>query len=144
MMMDCLILGDSIAVGTSNYMKDCVSLSKGGINSWQWNKMYGDRATATDVSYNKVVISMGSNDHVGVNTQKELEKLRATIHGKKVYWIMPAGNLKASNVPIEKIQDIVMKIAMYNNDSIVYIKDLSSDKIHPTANGYKKIAAEAQ
>ena len=142
--MECLIVGDSIAVGTSNFMKDCITLSKGGINSWQWNKMYSERATATDISYNKVVISMGTNDHSGINTQKELEKLRASVHGKKVYWIMPAGNLKASNVPIEKIQSIIMKIAMYNNDNIVYIKDLSGDKIHPTGNGYKKIVAEVQ
>lgn len=143
-MIDCLILGDSIAVGTSNFKKDCITLSKGGINSWQWNRMYSERPFAIDASYNKVIISLGTNDHAGVNTQKELEKMRATIHGKKVYWIMPAGNLKASNVPIEKIQDIVMKIAMYNNDSIVYIKDLSSDKIHPTTNGYKKIVAETE
>lgn len=134
--MDCLIVGDSIAVGTSNFKKDCISLSKGGINSWQWNKEYISRPLVIDADYNKVIISLGSNDHSGVKTQKELEKLRASIHAKKVYWIMPA--IKPD------IQDIVMKIAMYNNDAIVYIKDLSSDKIHPSTNGYKKIAAEVE
>ena len=141
-MLDCLILGDSIAVGTSNFKKGCINLSKGGINSWQWNRMYSERPLAVDASYNTVIISLGTNDHAGVNTQKELEKMRATIHGKKVYWIMPAGNLKASNVPIEKIQDIVMKIAMFNNDSIVYIRDLSGDRIHPSTIGYTKIVSE--
>jgi hypothetical protein len=135
-MMDCLILGDSIAVGTSNFKKDCITLSKGGINSWQWNKEYISRPSVIDAGYNKVIISLGSNDHSGVKTQKELEKLRASIHAKKVYWIMPA--IKPD------IQDIVMKIAMYNNDAIVYIKDLSKDKIHPSTIGYKKIAAETE
>lgn len=135
-MMDCLILGDSIAVGTYSFKKDCMTLSKGGINSWQWNKEYITRPSVTDLEYNKVVISLGSNDHSGVNTLKELQKLRASIHAKKVYWIMPA--IKPD------IQDIVMKIAVYNNDSIVYIKDVSRDKIHPSVNGYKQIAAEIQ
>jgi hypothetical protein len=133
-MIDCLIVGDSIAVGTSTYMKDCVSLSKGGINSWQWNKVYIDRPFIRDAEYGKVIISLGSNDHSGVNTLKELQKLRATIHSKKVYWIMPA--IKPD------IQRIVLSIAASNGDGIIYIKDVSHDKIHPSTNGYKQISAE--
>jgi hypothetical protein len=135
-MIDCLIVGDSIAVGTSTYMKDCVSLSKGGINSWQWNKVYIDRPFIKDADYNKVIISLGSNDHSGVNTRRELEKLRDTIKSKKVYWIMPAVK--------PNIQEIVLSIASMNGDSIVYIKGISSDKIHPSSSGYKQIALEVQ
>jgi hypothetical protein len=135
-MIDCLIVGDSIAVGTSTYKKDCVSLSKGGINSWQWNKVYIERPFIKDADYNKAIISLGSNDHSGVNTRRELEKLRGTIKSKKVYWIMPA--IKPN------IQEIVLSIASMNGDSIVYIKGISSDKIHPSSSGYKQIALEVQ
>ncbi len=38
-MLECLIMGDSIAVGTKMFApKECVSYSKGGYNTWQWNK----------------------------------------------------------------------------------------------------------
>ena len=39
-MIECLILGDSIAVGTQQFYKECVAIAKGGINSWQFNKNY--------------------------------------------------------------------------------------------------------
>jgi len=141
-MMECLILGDSIAVGTATVKKDCVSISKGGYNTWQWNREYLDRPAIDMQEYKNVIISLGSNDHSGVNTEKELNKVRSKINAKNVYWIMPAGNLKASNVPIEKIQSIVLKIAVANNDKIIYIKGLSKDGIHPTGIGYKQIVGE--
>ena len=37
-MIDCMILGDSIAVGMHQFKPECVAYAKGGINSWQWNK----------------------------------------------------------------------------------------------------------
>jgi hypothetical protein len=39
-MLECLILGDSIAVGTHQFRPDCVSYSKGGWNTKQWNRDY--------------------------------------------------------------------------------------------------------
>ena len=39
-MLDCLILGDSIAVGVHMFKKECVAYAKGGINSWQYNRDY--------------------------------------------------------------------------------------------------------
>ena len=71
-MLECLILGDSIAVGTKMFAPtECVSYSKGGFNSWQWNQRWG----MNPVEANTVVISLGTNDHVGVNTEKELKDL---------------------------------------------------------------------
>ena len=138
-MFECLILGDSIAVGTIQHKPGCIEMAKGGINTWQWNRDNLNRPTIDMQEYNNAIISLGSNDHSGVNTEKELEKLRAKLNAKNVYWIMPAGNLKASNVPIEKIQAIVLKIAVANNDKIIYIKGLSKDGIHPSTAGYKDI-----
>jgi hypothetical protein len=134
-MLDCLILGDSIAVGTHTVRPECVAYAKGGINSWQFNKKY-DGEFFSGV----VIISLGSNDHKGVKTKKELEKLRDRVVAKsKVYWILPAGNLKASEVDITDIQQIVEDIANKHGDWIIRIPEVSKDGIHPTSKGYKKI-----
>ena len=45
-MIDCLIVGDSIAVGTHQFKPECVAYAKGGINSWQWNKQNANRKLA--------------------------------------------------------------------------------------------------
>jgi len=139
-MIDCLILGDSIAVGTHMYRPECVAYAKGGINSWQWNKqnLEGDRGN--NLTANNIIISLGSNDHAGVKTRRELERMRAAVHAKRVFWILPAGNLKAGGVDIDSIQQIVEDIANRNRDWIVRIPDVSQDGIHPTGRGYKEIA----
>lgn len=129
-MLECIILGDSIAVGTHQFKPDCAAYAKGGINTWQFNKMYKG-----DFFSNVVVISLGSNDHKGVNTRKELLELRARVTAKsKVYWILPA--IKPD------IQNIVREIADYNGDVIVPIKSLQPDKIHPSGRGYKQIVQD--
>jgi len=139
-MIDCLILGDSIAVGTHQQRPECVSYAKGGINSWQWNKQYGQH----DVSANTVIISLGSNDHKGVKTQKELEAMRSKVKASRVFWILPAGNLKAGGVDIEAIQHIVREIAARNGDIVLPITRLQKDGIHPSWAGYKELAEKAK
>ena len=75
-MLECLIMGDSIAVGTKMFApKECVSYSKGGQNTWQWNKKWGK----TPLEAKTIVISLGTNDHSGVNTKKELTIIRTRI-----------------------------------------------------------------
>lgn len=126
-MFECLILGDSIAVGTSQVRPECVSYTKGGWNSWQWNKAF----LTKDLSARTVIISLGTNDHTGVNTKKELLKMRNNVQAERVYWIMPA--IKPD------VQEIVEEIANRNGDWIIKIPYLSKDGIHPSDRGYKKI-----
>lgn len=137
-MIECLILGDSIAVGTQLYAPTCNKVAKGGINSWQFNRAY----VKEDMVAKTAIISLGSNDHVHVKTEQELLTLRGRVRAERVFWILPAGNLKASNVPIEKIQSIVCSIAGRYNDGVVEIKGLSPDRIHPTTAGYKQIVKD--
>jgi lysophospholipase L1-like esterase len=40
------------------------------------------------------------------------------------------------------IQRIVLKIAVANNDKIIYIKNLSKDGIHPSQAGYRQIVED--
>ena len=134
-MIDCMIIGDSIAVGVSVQRPECIAYAKGGINTSQFNKMYADKILGTKT----VVISLGSNDHQYVPTNKELLKVRERIIADKVYWILPQGNLKASNVSISTIQDMIYKIASANNDGVISFTP-SSDGIHPTTKEYKRIA----
>jgi lysophospholipase L1-like esterase len=136
-MLECLIVGDSIAVGAKMYMPQCQLQGKGGINTWQFNKMYPGSFYA-----DTVIISLGSNDHKGVKTYDELFEMRQRVGAKNVYWILPAGNLKASGVPIENIQKIVTEIALYYRDMVLVIPELSPDKIHPTGKGYKILSEQ--
>jgi hypothetical protein len=127
-MLECLILGDSIAQGISTVRKECVAIVKSGINSRTWN----NRNIVNDLSANTVIISLGTNDPDTMNSFKELLLLRQQIYAKKVMWVMP---------PIKPpVQDIVRIIANSYGDTILTIPELSKDKVHPTSNGYKKLA----
>lgn len=139
-MLECLILGDSIAVGTHNVRPECVAYAKDGINSWQWNKMW----LKQDLSAEVVVISLGSNDHKYVHTETELVKIRKRVKGKRVYWILPHDNNPKSGVSIEEIQRIVDRIARLNGDVVLPITHVQKDNIHPSWVGYKQIGDSAR
>jgi lysophospholipase L1-like esterase len=139
-MLECLILGDSIAVGTQQFRPECVLVGKGGINSWQFNKNYAQKIEPA----NTVIISLGSNDHSGVNTFRELMATRQRVEGKRVFWILPAGNLKAGGVDIKNIQEMVNIIAKNFGDTVLPITRLQPDGIHPSWAGYKDIAAKTK
>ena len=138
-MLECLIVGDSIAVGTKQFMPQCQLEGKGGINTWQFNRMYKGSFYA-----DTVIISLGSNDHKGVRTYDELFELRQRVGAKNVFWVLPAGNLPAGGVPIAKIQSIVKEIAASNGDTVLPITRLQPDGIHPSWAGYKDIAEKAK
>lgn len=131
-MIDCLILGDSIAVGTHQFRPECVSYARGGWNSRQWNRDY----LHNDLKAKTVIISLGSNDHPGVRTLWELQQLRSKVQGQKVFWILPA--IKPD------IQKMVRLIAKEYNDTILEIPNLQKDGIHPSWAGYKKIAEQTK
>ena len=133
-MIDCLILGDSIAVGTHMARPECVAYATSGINTTQFNKKYPQPFNGK-----VVVISLGSNDHKYIKTEKELFKLRERVQAETVYWILPAGNSKTSEIPIVRIQEHVESIAEMYGDWIVRIPYLSNDGIHPTRKGYRRI-----
>jgi len=133
-MLECLILGDSIAVGIHQARPECAVYATSGINTTQFNKKYPQTFNG-----NVVVISLGSNDHKYIKTEKELFKLRERVQAETVYWILPAGNSKTSEIPVVRIQEHVESIAEMYGDWIIRIPSLSKDGIHPTNKGYKRI-----
>jgi len=128
-MIECLILGDSIAKGVSDIRKECVAYVKSGINSSDWN----DKFVKNVVPAKTTIISLGSNDYKNLNTEIELVALRTFVNSDHVYWIVPA-------IKPEK-QEIVKKIARHYGDTFIIIPELSKDKVHPTYKGYKQLGA---
>jgi lysophospholipase L1-like esterase len=136
-----MIVGDSIAVGVANVRTECVSYSKGGINSKQWvNQNIGK----TPLVAKSVIISLGSNDHKYINTESELRTIRQLTKADRVYWVLPAGNLKASEVSIQYIQLTIKEIAQEYGDIVLPISKLQKDGIHPSWAGYKDIAEKTK
>ncbi len=128
-MLDCLILGDSIAKGISDIRKECVAYVQSGINSRDWN----DRFVKQIRPAKATIISLGSNDYKHLNTEIELVALRSFVNSDYIFWIVPA-------IKPEK-QEIVRKIARHFGDTFVTIPELSKDNVHPTYNGYKQLGA---
>lgn len=137
-MLDCLILGDSIAVGTHQFKQECVEYATGGLNSNQWNKKYLPNHK-TGFSAEVVVISLGTNDHPGVKTISELEKMRARVNAERVYWILPPCN---DTFCKPAINQWVTAIAIANGDFIIKTSRLQPDKIHPSWAGYKELVSQ--
>ena len=132
-MLECLIMGDSIAVGTEMFKKECVAYAKGGINSKQWlDKNVGKSPYIAKT----IIISLGSNDHQYVKTEEELRTIRKLTKADRVYWIMPA--VKSN------IQEIVKKIANEYGDTVLPITRLQPDGIHPSWAGYKELAEKTK
>jgi lysophospholipase L1-like esterase len=137
-MIDCMVVGDSIAVGVAMYRPECVSYSRGGWNSWQWNKDYLGMASTKQTK--TTIISLGANDHPGVKTEAELRKMRAQLLTERVYWISPGMERKP------KQQEAIEKIAKEYGDVVLPRpeKQMSPDGVHPNPAGYKTLASQTK
>ena len=131
-MIECLILGDSIAVGTKQFRPECVAYVRGGINSRQWRKDYLERDQGNNLVAETIIISLGSNDHKGVKTLEEISRIRLAVTANRVFWILPAIKLE--------IQAMVKEVALEFGDTVIPITRLQPDGIHPSWAGYKEIA----
>ena len=132
-MLECLIMGDSIAVGTAQVRQECVSYSKGGINSYQW---LNSNVGKSPYMAKTVIISLGSNDHKYVKTESELHTIRQLTKADRVYWILPA--IKPD------IQETVKKVSAYYGDVIISTQKLQPDGIHPSWSGYKELVEKTK
>ena len=131
-MIECLILGDSIAVGIGQMRPECVVQAKSGINSEDYANGLYRHFVLTESK--KTIISLGSNDGY-VESYGPMLALRELISGD-VIWILSANN--------EESRYAALVIAKQFGDSVVDTRayPLSKDGVHPTGTGYKMIAAE--
>lgn len=133
-MLECLILGDSIAVGIGQARTECVTLARSGITSEGWYKGYAYNPYFRD-PYRVVVISLGTNDMRGM-TAEMLFSIRQKVNAQMVIWVLPSSTLK----PVQF--SVVKELANEFKDQIVSIHDLvGPDGIHPpTATAYQKLS----
>lgn len=137
-MIDCMIVGDSIALGVAMYRTECVAFARGGWNSWQWNRDYLGPARA--MPYRTVIVSLGANDHQGVKTETELRHMRMQLKAERVFWISPGAQRKPTQ------QAAIERIAAEYGDTVLPRPEahMSPDGVHPTGKGYKILGGQAK
>lgn len=130
-MIDCMIIGDSIAVGTAQFRPECVAYAQGGITSMGWTKKYSQN----DLTANTVIISLGTNDWVKADTYAMLMNIRTKIKGNaRVFWILP--NEESKPLIVHQVKEVAAQF----NDTVLPTTRWQKDKIHPSWTGYKDIA----
>jgi hypothetical protein len=127
-MIDCIAVGDSIAVGTGQAMHCTVRAHVG----WSSSKIV---TLSNGVKAELCIISAGSNDPKNPKLIVNLKKIRNNLDCNKVVWIKPI-NPTAANAVLA---------AKKGNDSVVSFTP-SKDKVHPKsystlANSIKKVLA---
>lgn len=115
-MIDCAIIGDSIAVGLAQQHFNCTVEAKVGVPS-AW--IIGKACAA-----NIVIISAGSNDPANPNLVNNLRKERSCIKGK-VIWIVPYHPMAAA---------AVLRVVKEFGDSAVTFR-AGKDNVHPSSYG---------
>ena len=137
-MLECLILGDSLAVGVGQIRHECKTHARSGINSYDFVNRHVLYTESIDKVAKTVIISLGSNDFKSLKTYQELDTLRQLVKADRVYWILPANkDLKRKDVQrvADKYHDFVIDSRQH---------DISPDGVHPTYKGYKSIAKQTQ
>lgn len=136
-MLECLILGDSLAVGVGQVRTECVTRAKSGINSYDYVNRH-ILHTQGNTSAKNVIISLGSNDTAKIKTFEELDSLRQLVDADRVYWIVP--NIKDNK------RQAVLAVADKYKDFVIDARkhETSPDQVHPTHKGYKTIAEKTK
>lgn len=129
--MACLIIGDSIAKGVSDIRKDCVAYVQSGISTIGWAKKWINKV---DWVGDSVFISLGSNDQWKdfEDTADELYRIRIHLEGKHVVWVLPANKAW--------VRDLIEEIAYDYGDTMIEIREVSPDRVHPTGRAYRDLA----
>lgn len=128
--MSCMLIGDSIAVGTAFVMPQCQSIAQKGISSSRFVA-----ELLKPVVSDTVIISLGSNDRQV--DLVSLKTVRSAVTAKKVIWLIPYGHSDRRNA--------IIKLASEHGDGTIDIVPFTgADKVHPTQEGYKSIARDIQ
>ena len=131
-MVDCLILGDSLAVGLGLARPDCEIAAVTGITSDRYVQTFRGTRQA-----HIAIISLGVNDGDSVPTVDNLSVVRSRVSAETVYWLLTGGNARA--------RDAVRLVAGRFGDRLIDAAPLAGpDHIHPDHAGYELLAAETR
>jgi hypothetical protein len=119
-MIDCIAIGDSIAVGTGRAMGCEIRAHVG----WPSGKIVN---LANGVKQEICIISAGSNDPKNPKLLLNLKTIRGKIDCVKVIWILPVNSKAASSVRSAAKNDCVVRFTP------------SKDNVHPKS--YKKVVS---
>jgi len=129
-MLDCLILGDSIAVGVGQAKPGCTTVAQTGIGSGTFLQTLFPAAPKTA---SHVIISLGVNDDPAAATLTNLRRLRSTVAAGRVTWLLPG--LK------EAVRRHIRTAAAERGDRVVdTLSQVGPDHLHPGRDGYRLIA----
>lgn len=130
-MLDCLILGDSLAVGVGQVRPGCTVAAQVGITSGTFLQTLFPTVPKQAA---RVVISLGVNDDPGMATLDNLRRLRRGLGAGRVTWLLPG--LK------EGVRSQIRTVAAERGDQLVdTISQVGPDHLHPGRDGYRTIAA---
>ena len=134
-MIDCLVLGDSIALGFGQVRPDCTSISVSSITTNNWLLTKSSQIQPA----NTTIISLGTNDWNFETLEPDLERVRSTLSGR-IFWILPSATLRPQQ------RAIVEKVAKSHGDLVLNPpKSLEADGIHPTyTGGYQELGTLAR
>lgn len=119
-MMDCVYIGDSIAVGLQKYEPSCGIYAKVGADTDFIVKKF----SGTKVG-GHAVISMGSNAPMNPRNYQNALKLRKSLDVGFVVWILPYDRKAAA---------AIRKVAEQFSDAIVDLSAIgipTKDRVHP-------------
>jgi lysophospholipase L1-like esterase len=126
-MIECMILGDSIAQGVARFRPQCVRQTQVGITTAEFSRKWTEHVNARHV-----LISLGSND-VGIpNLEHHLQLVRARVQQGEVTWLLSVNNPQAAAQ--------VQQIARAHGDRVVHVRVVvGPDGVHPSTSGYHRL-----
>jgi lysophospholipase L1-like esterase len=128
-LIPCLVIGDSIAVGVGQTLPECRTEARVGITSQQFI-----HELLSPQQADKVVISLGVNDGPSAYTIPNLKRVRETVHGRTVFWLLPAHH--------DYARAAIRSVATQFGDRLIdCTPEAGPDGLHPTGAGYRTLGA---
>jgi lysophospholipase L1-like esterase len=129
-LIPCLVIGDSIAVGVGHYLTECRTEARVGITSQQFvHELLSPQHADT------VVISLGVNDGPSPFTIGNLQRVRETVRGRTVYWLLPPNH--------DYAREAIRAVAARHGDRLIDCAPTAGpDGLHPTGAGYRSLGAQ--
>lgn len=119
-MIDCVAIGDSIAVGVGQAAQCTINAKVGASSSY-----IVDHAISS--AFDVAVISAGSNDPHNPKLRTNLDRIRSKIKAKRVVWILPYDRRAAA---------IVKAVAVQHGDGYIDLSGFKTrDGVHPSSYG---------
>ena len=131
-MLECIVLGDSIAVGVGQARPECETVARVGITSGAY---INDLFPLAPHAARTAVISLGVNDDVSADTIDNIRQVRGALKVGSAVWLLPG--LK------ENVRAAIRTVAAEFGDQLVDTRPyVGADHLHPGGAGYRTIAGQ--